>query len=89
MRVIASPDGRKGSVTLHQDASIYAGVLGEDDTLEYRFATGRRGYLQVAQGDLVLDGHLLRAGDAARISQADRISLGSPKRAEILLFDLP
>jgi quercetin 2,3-dioxygenase len=89
LRVIASPDGRKGSVTLHQDASIYAGVLGEDDTLEYRFAAGRRGYLQVAQGDLVLDGHLLRAGDAARISQADRISLGSPKRAEILLFDLP
>ena len=89
LRVIASPDGRKGSVTLNQDASIYAGVLSEDDTLEYRFAAGRRGYLQVAQGDLVLDGHLLRVGDAARISQADRISLGSPKRAEILLFDLP
>ncbi len=88
-RLIASPDGRDGSLTIHQDVSLYAAVLKEDDTLEHRFAPGRRGYLQVATGDLVLDGHLLRAGDGVRISQQERIALGSPKRAEILLFDLP
>jgi redox-sensitive bicupin YhaK (pirin superfamily) len=89
LKLIASRDGREGSVTIHQDAKIYAAILDEDDTLEHRFAPGRRGYLQVATGDLVVDGHLLRAGDGARIAQAERVSLGSPKRAEILLFDLP
>ncbi len=89
LKLIASRDGREGSVTIHQDAEIYAAILNEDDTLEYRFASGRRGYLQVATGDVVVDGHLLRAGDGARISQAERVALGSPKRAEILLFDLP
>lgn len=89
LKLVASRDGREGSVTIHQDAAIYAAVLGEDDTLEYHFAPGRRGYLQVAMGDVVVDGHLLRAGDGARISQVEGIALGSPKRAEILLFDLP
>jgi redox-sensitive bicupin YhaK (pirin superfamily) len=89
LKLIASRDGRDGSVTIHQDALIHAAIIDEDDTLEYRFAPGRRGYLQVATGNLVVDGHLLRAGDGARIAQAERVSLGSPKRAEILLFDLP
>ena len=89
LKLVASPDGRDGSVTIHQDAFIYAAIINEDDTLEYRFEPGRRGYLQVATGDVVVDGHLLRAGDGARISQEDQIALGSPKRTEILLFDLP
>ncbi len=89
LKLVASRDGRDGSVTIHQDAAIYAAVLNEDDALEYQFAPGRRGYLQVATGDVVVDGHLLRAGDGARISQVEQIALGSPKRAEILLFDLP
>ncbi len=88
-RLIVSPDGRDGSLRIHQDVCVYAAVLKEDDILEHRFVPGRRGYLQVATGDLVLDGHLLRAGDGVRISQQERIALGSPKRAEILLFDLP
>lgn len=87
--VIASPNGRDGSLTIHQDVTVYAAVLKEDDILEHRFAPGRRGYLQVATGDLVLDGHLLHAGDGVRIAQQEKIALGSPKRAEILLFDLP
>ncbi|MDE1943267.1 MAG: pirin family protein [Betaproteobacteria bacterium] len=89
LKLVASPDGRDGSVTVHQDVFIHAAILNEDDTLEYHFEPGRRGYLQVATGDLVVDGHLMRAGDGARISQADQIALGSPGRAEILLFDLP
>ncbi len=89
LKLVASSDGREGSVTLHQNADIYAAIIHEDDTLEYQFAPGRRGYLQVATGDVVVDGHLLRAGDGARIAQMEQIALGSPKRAEILLFDLP
>jgi redox-sensitive bicupin YhaK (pirin superfamily) len=89
LKVIASPDGRDGSVVIHQNATVYAAILGEDDTLEYPFAPGRRGYLQVAAGDVVVDGHLLRAGDGARISQAERVSLATPGHGEILLFDLP
>ncbi|MBU6505756.1 MAG: pirin family protein, partial [Betaproteobacteria bacterium] len=89
LKLVASPDGRDGSVTIHQDVFIYAAIINEDDTLEYHFEPGRRGYLQVATGDVVVDGHLLRAGDGARISQEDQIALGSPKRTEILLFDLP
>lgn len=87
-RLIASPNGREGSLTIHQDVLLYAARLSEDDTLEHHFMLGRRGYLHVATGDLILDGHLLRAGDGVRISQQERIALGSPKRAEILLFDL-
>ena len=89
LKLVASRDGRDGSVTIHQDAFIYAAIINEDDTLEYRFEPGRRGYLQVATGDVVVDGHLMRAGDGARISQEDQIALGSPKRTELLLFDLP
>ncbi|NDU86016.1 MAG: pirin family protein [Ferrovum sp.] len=86
---IVSPDGREGSLTLHQDVVIYASILGEDDALQYVFAHERKGYLHVATGEMVVNGHLLREGDGLRIADVDKIALASAHEAEFLLFDLP
>ncbi len=87
--LIASPDGRDGSLTVHQDVRMYASILGADDTLVYDFAPGRRGYLQVATGELIVDGHPLREGDGLRIARQNQIAMGTPGQTEFLLFDLP
>ena len=88
-RLIASPDGRGGSVLIHQDAYAYASVLDGDDTLEYSFPETRCGYLQVALGDVTVNDVALKAGDAIKIENEPRITVSQAHNAEILLFDLP
>jgi redox-sensitive bicupin YhaK (pirin superfamily) len=87
--LIASPDGRDGSVLLHQDASIYAGLFDGDETASHSLAAGRRAYLHVAQGVIVANGETLRAGDALKVVAEPAISLAQGRQAEVLLFDLP
>jgi len=89
LRLIASSDGREGSVTIHQDASIYATLVDGDDVVEFQPAAGRRVYLHVARGEAEVNGTPLVAGDALKAWGNDspiRISKG--RSAEILLFDL-
>src|SRR5689334_13641061 len=89
LRLIASPDARDGSVKIHQDASVYAGLFDGTERAEHVIAPGRRSYVHVVRGDIVVNGEALGAGDAARIEDAPSIVLERAKDAEVLLFDLP
>lgn len=86
LRLVASPDGRDGSVTIHQDVAIYNAVLGEE-ALTHTFGPERHGWLQVARGEVTLNGNTLRAGDGAAISAEPSVTV-SGAGAEVLLFDL-
>jgi redox-sensitive bicupin YhaK (pirin superfamily) len=89
LRLVASPDGREGSVTIHQDACVYAAVLDGKETAAHRLAPGRRAYVHVARGAVLVNGVELTAGDGARITDESEIRFGGAKQAEVLLFDLP
>ncbi|HZH57015.1 pirin family protein [Yanghanlia caeni] len=88
-RLIASPDGRDGSVRIHQNAHVHAAILGESDALGYEIADGRGVYLHVARGSVTVNGTALNAGDAVKLVQAPRIEVANAADAEVLLFDLP
>ena len=87
-RLIASRDGREGSVTIHQDTAVYAAVLDADQALSYTLAAPRRAYLHVARGRIVLNGYPLEAGDGAKVNGPETLSVSALESAEILLFDL-
>lgn len=89
LRLIASADGRDGSVTIHQDASLYAAKLGSHTNITHDLAPGRRAYIHVARGALALNGIALAAGDGARIEQEASLRLSDAQAAEVLVFDLP
>lgn len=88
LRLVASPDGSDGSVTIHQDVKLYAALIDAAHAVDQPLPPGRRAYLQVAQGNVVLNGKALAAGDGARIEDETRIRLESDSAAELLLFDL-
>lgn len=89
LRVVASPDGRDGSVSVQQDALLYAGLFdgAEQATLELR--PGRLGYVHVVRGQLRVNGRLLVAGDALKFEGEPLVSLEQGEDAEVLVFDLP
>jgi redox-sensitive bicupin YhaK (pirin superfamily) len=88
LRLIASPDGREGSVSIHQDATVYAGLFDGDERAAHDVAPGRLGYVHVARGSVGVNGDTLQAGDALKTG-AGRIELHGGQGAEVLLFDLP
>lgn len=89
LRLIASPDAADGSVLIHQDARVHAGLFdgGERATLEV--AAGRLVYVHVARGRITANGELLQAGDALKLTDATRLELQQGSDAEVLVFDLP
>jgi redox-sensitive bicupin YhaK (pirin superfamily) len=87
LRLIASPDGADGSVTIHQDARLYAGLFNGAERAEHAPAKGRRAYVHVARGTIVVNGSALDAGDALK-TDAPRIVFEKGEDAEVLLFDL-
>ena len=89
LRLVASPDGREGSVTIHQDAFVYASLLDAAERVDHRFAPGRRAYVHVARGTLTANGQTLEAGDALKASGVDELVLEQGADAEVLVFDLP
>jgi len=89
LRLIASPDGRDGSVRLHQDAEIHATLLDGEESATLEIAPGRRVYVHVARGGLELNGQALDAGDAAKLVDEPRVRLSQGKAAEALVFVLP
>lgn len=89
LRLIASSDGRDGSVLIHQDAALYASILNGADALEHQLAPGRTAYVHVVRGKLAVNGVDLGAGDALKISGENKVTLEQADAAEILLFDLP
>jgi len=89
LRLVASSDGRDGSVTIHQDAAVYVTVLEPGETVVHPLASGRRAYAQVARGTVTVNGQRLHAGDGARIKdEAEIVLVGAEESAEVLLFDL-
>jgi redox-sensitive bicupin YhaK (pirin superfamily) len=88
LRLIASPDGTEGSVTIHQDARVYAGLFDGAERASHALAHRRVGYVHVARGEVRLNGQKLGAGDALKTDARD-ISIEGGEQAEVLLFDLP
>ena len=89
LRLIASPDGGEGSVSIHQDARVYAALLDGAERAVHRLAPGRRAYVHVARGRLSVNGQTLGAGDALKLADAQEIVLERGDKSEVLLFDLP
>jgi redox-sensitive bicupin YhaK (pirin superfamily) len=89
LRLIASPDSAEGSVLIHQDARVFAGLLDGEDKASLAIASGRRAYLHVARGSLKVNGEHLLAGDAAKLIGAGKLEVSGAQQAEVLLFDLP
>ena len=89
LRLIVSPDAAEGSLLIHQDARIYAGLFDGDERAQFKVARGRRIYLHVARGALTANGSTLEAGDALRISDGSALTLSQARDAEVLVFDLP
>ena len=88
LRLIASPDGREGSVSIHQDALLYVGLFDGAESAKYSLEEGRKGYVHVARGTVQVNGHALRAGDALK-TDGGSIEIERGKDAEVLVFDLP
>lgn len=88
LRLIASPDGREGSVTIHADARVFASVLGDKERVSHAMTPGRHVWVHVATGSVDVAGELLSAGDAVAISDGDEISITGVGEGEVLLFDL-
>ena len=88
LTLVGSRDGRDGSVTIHQDVALYAGLLGKGDRVKHALAPGRHAWLQLARGAARANGQRLRAGDGAAISEESEIEIVADEPAEFLLFDL-
>jgi redox-sensitive bicupin YhaK (pirin superfamily) len=89
LRLIASPDGREGSVTIRQDASLHAALLDGAEVIEHHPRAGRRSYVHVVRGEVTVNGNPLRHGDALKASGEQVVRLEQGRDAEVLLFDLP
>ena len=88
LRLVASPDGRDGSVTIHADASIYSGLFDGDQQVESALDPKRKAYVHVVRGSVTVNGQALQGGDALRLENESRLSIGQAADAELLVFDL-
>ncbi|NIM40734.1 MAG: quercetin 2,3-dioxygenase [Hydrogenophaga sp.] len=88
LRLVASPDGQDGSVTIHADAAMYAGLFDGEETASIELAAGRKTYVHVVRGELEVNGERLSGGDAAVMDGETSLTLAHGKDAEVLVFDL-
>lgn len=89
LRLVVSGDGAQGSVSIRQDARLYAGLLEGSEQAALPLASGRLGYVHVARGAVVANGHALKAGDALLLRDEPSVMLETGHHAEVLVFDLP
>jgi len=89
LRLVASPDGTDGSVRIHQDARVYAGLFDNDEHAALEVVPGRRLYVHVARGRISANGEALATGDALKLERSTVVSLTDGVAAEVLVFDLP
>ncbi len=89
LRLIASSDGREGSVLIHQDASLYAAILDQQQTAELPLQAGRIAYVHLIRGKLDVNGTTLTGGDAVKLTGESQVLLDQAEAAEVLVFDLP
>ena len=88
LRLLASPDGAEGSVTVHQDARLFAALLAPGESVTHRLGPGRHAWVQVVRGEVEAGGERLGAGDGAAVSDEASLSVRAIADAEVLLFDL-
>lgn len=88
LKLLVSPDGRDGSLTIHQDVELYASILEPGETLTHALKPGRHAWLQVASGSISANGQTLAKGDGAAVSGETQLNLAATSTAEFLLFDL-
>ena len=89
LRLIASTDRSEGSVLIHQDARVYAGLFDGAETASLEMAPGRRVYVHVARGAVSANGIALNTGDALKITEGTALKLQDGREAEVIVFDLP
>jgi len=89
LRLIASENGNDGSVRIHQDARVYAGLFDGGEQAALEVAPGRRIYVHVARGEVTANGEHLSAGDALKLTDVRALDLSQGAGAEVLVFDLP
>ena len=89
LRLIASPNGTDGSVRIHQDARVYAGLFDGAESATLEIDSGRRAYVHVARGAITANGAKLAAGDALKVGDTSGLSLAGGAGAEVIVFDLP
>jgi quercetin 2,3-dioxygenase len=88
LRLVASPDAAEGSVTIHANARLYAGLFDGGESAELQLASGRKGYVHLVRGELEVNGKALRTGDALLLDNETRVQLRNGRDAEVLVFDL-
>ncbi|OAB63428.1 quercetin 2,3-dioxygenase [Leptolyngbya valderiana BDU 20041] len=86
--LVASPDGRERSLTVHQDVLLYATILSPGETLTYALSPQRYAWLQVVRGDIEVNGAILSGGDAVSVEKTEALDVSALSEAEVLLFDL-
>jgi redox-sensitive bicupin YhaK (pirin superfamily) len=89
LRLVASPDGADGSLSIHQDARIYLSTLSAGERVSHEIQAGRHAWLQVLRGRVRVNGTLLQTSDGAAVSEERGLTIVSEGPAEVMLFDLP
>lgn len=88
LRLVASRDGRDGSVTIHRDVDLYATLLDGTDSVRHELRAGRGAWIQVARGSVELNGQRLQEGDGVALTGGSEMVLSGARDAEVLLFDM-
>lgn len=88
LRLVGSRDGRDGSVTIHQDVDLFAGVFGQGETARLALRRGRGAWVQVARGEVEVNGERLKAGDGATVTGVDSVEITGRDDGEVLVFDM-
>ena len=88
LRLVASPDGREGSLTIHSDASLYAGLFDAGERAELALSPGRQAWVHVAQGRARINGHELKEGDGAALTEESAVVVEGIEHSDVLVFDL-
>ncbi|MBD3402685.1 hypothetical protein GF420_07300 [candidate division GN15 bacterium] len=89
LQLLVSPDGREDSLSMNQDAFLYATILEGDEQVEHTLAPDRHAWVQVARGTAIVNGEELSAGDGAALSDVKTVTIAAHGSTELLLFDLP
>jgi quercetin 2,3-dioxygenase len=88
LRLIISPNGQDGSLSVYQDTKVYAGLFDGDELAQIEISPDRYAYIHVAKGDLEINGYRFHAGDGARIRKEQNLTFAKGNQSEVLLFDL-
>ena len=88
LHLVASKSGREDSIAINQDADLHLARLNPNDTVEHKLSPGRHAWVHVATGEVAVNGQVLKAGDAAALSEEARVKLAARQPSQVLLFDL-